>query len=451
MIKKSYRESISENYFILWIRSIILSFLNSMIRNTNMIEREHIGIFGKMNSGKSSIMNLLTQQQTSIVDPTPGTTADTKVSLHEIHSLGPVKLFDTAGLDEDSRLGDKKRVKVFSDLKECDLILLVVDLSTGDFSTEKEIIDQAREEDKQLLIVYNLFKDEHEQLIPEFENHVPLSRFYKKINLKAIDNSFRMPLIDLILENYESKNISLELLPFIEQDEFYVLNIPMDEETPSGRFLRPQQMCVEYITSNWAYPVSYRMDLKRARANDHAEKNRFLDFIDNMKKRPKAIITDSQAMDIMSLWTPPDIHLTTFSIMMINYISKGRLDEFVAGVKSLENIAPGSRILIAEACNHSRIQEDIGTVQIPSHIEKNYPGVVVEHNFGREFQENKELTKYDLIIHCGACMISPQKLSARIRDLQAVGVPYTNYGVFLSYIQGKAALGKVLEPWGLRI
>ena len=146
-------------------------------------------------------------------------------------------------------------------------------------------------------------------------------------------------------------------------------------------------------------------------------------FLNSFNKRPKAIITDSQAMDIMSKWTPHDIQLTTFSIMMINYVSKGRLSDFYEGIKALEDLEAGDRILIVEACNHSRIKEDIGLVQIPGFIEKKFPGVIVEHNFGREFQENPELEKYKLVIHCGGCMISSQKLLARIHDLVAVGVP----------------------------
>lgn len=416
-----------------------------------IVERDHIGIFGKMNSGKSTAMNLLTQQQTSIVDPTPGTTADTKIALQEIHGMGPVKLFDTAGLDESNVLGEKKRKKVMADLKECDLIILVIDPSTKAFETESEVISLSREFDKQLLIIYNLFNPVDEAKIEKIEKLVPLSRFYKKISIEAVSEGCRQGLLNFILENFESKNYKMELLPFIKRDEFYVLNIPMDVETPPGRYLRPQAMCEEYITRQWAYPVSYRMDLAKARSGDPDEKNRFDKFIADFKKRPLAIITDSQAMDIMSRWTPDDIELTTFSIMMINYASRGRLIEFVEGVKVLDNLKAGDKVLIAEACNHSRIHEDIGTVQIPNYLKTRFGGIVIEHNFGREFQENDRLAEYKLLIHCGGCMISSQKMLARMRDLRATGVPYTNYGIFLSYIQGKKALAKVLKPWNIEL
>jgi [FeFe] hydrogenase H-cluster maturation GTPase HydF len=413
------------------------------------VERDHIGIFGKMNSGKSSIMNLLTQQVTSIVDATPGTTTDSKIALQEIHGMGPVKLFDTAGLDEVSGLGLKKRAKVFADLKECDLVLLVIDPETERFATENEVLEKARELDKQILVIYNLFRPGAADRIAAVEEQIPLSRFHQKVRLVAVDAQCRPMLLSFLVENFVSKNVMMELFPFLERDEFYVLNIPMDAETPPGRYLRPQAMAEEYITRHWAWPVSYRMDLGRARAGDAGERKRFDDFLAGFGKRPKAIVTDSQAMDLMHVWTPDDILLTTFSIMMINYVSRGRLAAFVKGIEAVATFEAGDKVLIAEACNHSRIAEDIGTVQIPNFIKKHWPDVQIDHNFGREFQENEQLQFYKLVVHCGGCMITAQKLLARIRDLESIGVPYTNYGIFLSYMQGPEALRKVLLPWGI--
>ncbi len=417
---------------------------------SSFTERDHLGIFGKMNSGKSSVMNLLTQQETSIVDATPGTTADTKTTLAELHGLGPVKLFDTAGLDEQGNLGTKKQKKTYNDLKECDLILLVIDPASQNFATEKAVIDKARELDKQLLIIYNLFAAGDKNKIASAEKAIPLLRFYKKIILRANQTKYRAELIEFILKNYSPKNDQTELLPFIKKDEYYVLLIPMDNETPPGRYLRPQAMVEEYITRHWAYPVSFRLDLTAARSNDFStEKKRFVNFLNNFQKKPKMIITDSQAMDILNKWCPPGIDLTTFSIVMINYFSRGRLKLFAEGLTALEKIKPGEKVLIVEACNHSRIGEDIGTVQIPAYFAKKYPGVIIEHNFGREFQDNQNLSKYKLIIHCGGCMITPQKLQSRLRDLETAAVPITNYGLILSHFQGPAALKKVLKPWSL--
>jgi len=420
-----------------------------------LVEREHIGIFGKMNAGKSSLMNLITQQATSIVDATPGTTADTREALIELHGLGPVKLFDTAGADESSVLGAKKRAKVLNNLKECDLVILVLNPASRDFAPEAELLEEARANDKQIVVIYNLFDAADAALIAGVEQQLSLLRFYPRLSIDVSAESARPQVLDFILSHYDPKNVKLELMPFIAPDEFYILMIPMDDETPPGRYLRPQAMAEEYVTRNWAYPISYRPNLVKARSADKAvalaEQQRFERFLNSLSRRPKAVITDSQAMDVMKTWIPADLALTTFSIMMINYVSRGRLAQFAAGVRELESLKAGDKILIVEACNHSRIGEDIGTVQIPNYLKQRYPDLVIEHNFGREFQENDQLASYRLIVHCGGCMISPQKLSARIRDLEAVGVPYTNYGVFLSYIQGPAALARVLKPWGIEI
>ncbi len=415
-----------------------------------IVKRDNVGIFGRMNVGKSTIMNLITEQNTSIVDETPGTTADSKVALFEIHGIGPVRISDTAGADESGVLGEKKKQKVKSEIKECDLVLLVVNPENEGFGLESEILDEARELGKQAMVIYNLFSEKGSDSVKEMEASFPVLKMCRSIEINALDFPERARLIEFILNNYDRRKSAPELLPFIERDNFYVLIIPMDDETPQGRFLRPQAMVEEYITRKWAYPVSFRMDLGTARSeNPEPEIERFNRFLDSLSIRPKAIITDSQAMDIMGKWCPEDIMLTTFSIVMINHTSGGRLPEFVNGIKTLDKLQKGSRVLIVEACNHSRIGEDIGIVQIPRILNKIDPGISIEHNFGREFYENPDLEKYDLIIHCGGCMVSDQKMEARIRDLDSVGVPYTNYGVFLSYVNGPQALKKVLAPWGL--
>ncbi len=411
------------------------------------LDRDIIGLFGKMNSGKSSLMNLLSQQETSIVDATPGTTTDTKITLSEIHGLGPVKFIDTAGFNEAHDLGAKKREKSLAALKECDLILLVIDPSTSDYETERNIITEAQKFEKQLILIYNLFCEHDRSQLAKVEDLLgPLSNYHFVV-LNALDVNDRQKLLDTILTNYVPRNFSFDLLPFIEPHEFYILNIPMDDETPFGRLLRPQAMAEAYIIRKWAFPVAYRMNLAKARAGDPEEQKRWLDFIASFKKRPLGIITDSQAIDILKSWAPVDMKLTTFSVMMINYMSRGRLMEFVNGIKVLNKLRSGDRILIAEACNHSRIVEDIGTVQIPQILKKRYPEIIVEHSFGREFMGDLMLKKYKLIIHCGGCMISNQRMTVRLYEIAKLNVPITNYGIFLSFMQGEHTLDRVVAPW----
>lgn len=412
-----------------------------------MTEREIIGIFGAMNAGKSSLMNLITQQESSIVDPTPGTTADTRITMMELHGIGPVKLLDTAGFDESEILGEKKRKKVSAALNECDLVLLVIDPSAPDFQAAFRLLKESQAGEKQVMVIYNLFKPSDEDQIAVLEEKLPDLKLFPKIVISALNPEGRGELLSFLLKHYIPKNNPTELLPFIRPDEFYILNIPMDEETPPGRYLRPQAMAEEYITRHWGYPVSYRMNLSKARSNDADEKLRWEAFIGSFGRRPKVIITDSQAMDIMKEWTPSDIGLTTFSIMMINYMSRGRLADFAGSVHAIDAMEPGDAVLIAEACNHSRIREDIGTVQIPHLIQQRFPGVKVKHLFGREWMEPEELKSIKLVIHCGGCMITPQRMATRLRDLERYHIPITNYGIFLSYLQGKNVLEKVLQPW----
>jgi len=416
-------------------------------RHNKMTERDIIGIFGTMNAGKSSLMNLITQQESSIVDETPGTTADTRVTLMELHGIGPVKLMDTAGYDESDSLGEKKRKKVTAALKECDLVLLVIDPASPGLPTGKLLIEASLAEEKQILVVYNLFDESDESIIAWLEEELTELKQFPKIVISALQTEKRAEFLTFLLSNYIPKNNPTELLPFVQPNEFYILNIPMDEETPPGRYLRPQAMAEEYITRHWAYPVSYRMNLGQARSNDPVEKARWEGFLASFGQRPKVIITDSQAMDIMKSWTPENMGLTTFSIMMINYMSRGKLAGFADAVRVTDQLQPDDTILIAEACNHSRIKEDIGTVQIPNLILKKFPGVKVRHVFGREWPEPEEMAAVKLVIHCGGCMITPQRMAARLRDLEKYGIPITNYGVFLSYVQGKNVLEQVLEPW----
>jgi hypothetical protein len=232
-----------------------------------------------------------------------------------------------------------------------------------------------------------------------------------------------------------------------------VLHIPLDEESPSGRLLRPQEMAMEALL-RLGVPVGlYRVDLGLARCGNQAVAERqrrdFVAFLESFAAcgGVQLVITDSQAIDIMNAWVPATIPLTTFSIMMVNQTACGDLTVFVAGTRALDTLRAGDRVLIAEACNHDRIAEDIGTVQLPRKLQQAIPGLAFDHAFGREFPDAEQLRRYKLAIHCGACMIRPQKLAARVEQLLAAGIPVTNYGLALSWYEGKATLGRVLEPW----
>lgn len=439
-------------------------FKTFQAKDGRKMKRLNIGIFGRVNSGKSTLMNLLTQQETSIVDNTPGTTADVKVALMEIHGIGPVKLFDTAGTDETGVLGDKKKDKTYAALKRSDIVLLVVNennqaYKNDDYASEKEILSLAASRNKEVFIIYNKFKD-----LPCIRESVsekidPDNKF-TFMELELNDKSKYIDLVEFIKNNSKVTLTRTPLLPMLDSDKIVFLNIPIDEESPEGRFLRPQMMIEEYLVRRYIPTFAYRMDLGMARSKNpeesEEEKKRFDTFISHLNREGKLqlLITDSQAMDIISKWTKDAPYMvTTFSVVMINFLSAGNLKLFVDGVKAFKNLKKGDKVMIAEGCNHDRKAEDIGTKQIPNKIDQIFGkgNIQIDHYFGRVFAEYEKLKEYKLVIHCGGCMLDSQAISSRIHDLIESGISFTNYGVLLSYFQGEEALNRVVEPFGAGI
>lgn len=432
------------------------------------IERTLLGIFGRVNAGKSTCMNRLTQQETSLVHPQPGTTADIKSALMEIHAIGPVELLDTAGLDEESSLGEQKRRKTLAALEEVDLAVLVIDpvqaLLSGQVRVEASVASLARKRGRPLCVVLNRHRDDAARLAghavdPEQARRFALSALPDRAEVAVLEADLADPacageLATFLAAAAGRTREQTPLLPMVGREGAVVLHIPMDEETPSGRLLRPQEMAMESLL-RLGVPVGlYRVDLGLARCGVPAvveqQKRGFLDFLAALQGSGgvQLVITDSQAIDIMDPWVPREIPLTTFSIMMVHQTACGDMSVFVAGARALDRLQAGDRVLIAEACNHDRIAEDIGTVQLPRKLQAAVPGVQVEHAFGREFPEPEDLRRFALAIHCGGCMIRPQKLSARVQRLVEAGIPVTNYGLALAWYEGQATLGRVLEPWG---
>ena len=427
------------------------------------MKRINIGIFGRVNSGKSTLMNLLTQHETSIVDSTPGTTADVKVALMEIHGIGPVKIFDTAGTDETGVLGGKKRDKTFASLKRSDIGFLVINessvaYSSSDFSSELEILSLASSRNKEMFLIFNKFKD-RKDISSKIRESIDPDKIYNSLEIDLNDSSNYTDFIEFIKQHSKITVTRTPLLPDLDTDRIVFLNIPIDEESPEGRFLRPQMMIEEYLVRRYVPTFAYRMDIAVARSENPEEsaeeKKRFGTFISHLNREGKLqlLITDSQAMDIISKWTKDAPYMvTTFSIVMINFLSSGNLKLFIEGVKAFKNLKSGDKIMIAEGCNHDRKAEDIGMVQIPKKIDQIFGkgNIQVDHYFGRVFAEYDKLKQYKLVIHCGGCMLDSQAISSRIQDLIESGVSFTNYGVLLSYFQGEETLNRVIEPFGMK-
>ncbi len=435
------------------------------------VNRLAVGIFGRINAGKSTLMNLLTQQETSIIDSQPGTTADIKNAIMEIHSIGPVRILDTAGLDENSDLGGKKRKKALIALEEVDLVILVIDpiqaFVSMQLEVEELISSHVAKKGKKLAVVFNIHSDSKSRLLDTRATIQEATEFCRVIlpdrkNTMflscdlSVQNNYPT-LVKLISDAKPNDMAPVPLLPFLNPRSTVLMHIPLDEESPTGRLLRPQEMTMEFLLRMMAPIGVYRTDLTLARSASHllsnGEKEKFTNFLTALQQAShglQLVITDSQAIDVMSKWVPEDIPLTTFSIMMINQSAGGDMSLFLHGVKVMNTLSSSSRVLITEACNHDRVAEDIGTVQIPDKLQKRFPGITVNHAFGREFPDVAKLRTYDLVIHCGGCMISRQKLSARIDFLAEAEVPLTNYGFALSWFEGPAVLSRVLEPWKVK-
>jgi len=403
-------------------------------------------------------MNTITQQETSIVDKAAGTTADVKQALMEVHELGPIKLFDTAGMDERGTLGQKKLQKSRTTLKECDLAILVIDpINQLDLEIEQQVISLARSRNKHLLLIFNLFSEKisnPEEIQPLTEKIIKrLHCHTKHLTVDLMDKETAPQVIDFITKNAPFLNKPTYFLPHLTSKDIVFLNIPMDEETPSGRLLRPQALVQEKLIRRFVPTFAYRMDLKKARSADEGERGRFQRALKLLGSSLQLLITDSQAIDIIHNWTldknrAPLVNITTFSVIMAYLMSDGRLQEFVNGIEAFKQLKMGDKVLIAEACNHNRMAEDIGTVQIPKKIEQLFGKnmIYIDHAFGRDLS-SYTLSKYKLVIHCGGCMIDKQKIRARLDDLIAANVPVTNYGILLSYLRSPKALERVVQPF----
>ena len=345
-------------------------------------ERIHIGIFGKRNAGKSSLINAITGQNLAIVSDTKGTTTDPVYKAMEILPLGPVMIIDTPGIDDEGELGAQRVQKAVQVLNKTDIAILVIDSTLGPDKEDTALL--ARIKEKKLPVIAVFTKAE-----------------------AAAD-----------LTNYE-KN----------PGDTAVLVVPVDSAAPKGRLILPQQQVIRGLLDAGATAfVTQDKQLENCLAA--------------LKEKPKIIITDSQVFGFVAKTVPNDVLLTSFSILFARY--KGDLKEAVRGVNMLKHIIDGDRILISEGCTHHRQCDDIGTVKLPAWIRK-FTGAepAFEWTSGTAFAE--DLTKYKMIIHCGACMLNEKEMQHRISCAKNQGVPITNYGIAIAYING--ILRRTLQPF----
>ncbi len=373
--------------------------------------RLQIGVFGKTNVGKSSLLNRITNQEISIVSEIAGTTTDVVEKSMELLPVGPVTFLDTAGLDDKTQLAMQRIEKTMKIINRIDVAIIVCDFN-GVNDYEKELIEKFDELKIPYLIVVNK-SDVKKITLEGFENVL-----YTSVkNDENIVFEFKEALVKLLPEDFvNSPKIAGDLIP---PKSTVILVIPIDKEAPKGRIILPQvQTLRDLLDSDCLTYVVKESELKEA--------------LENLKTPPALVITDSQAFKQVSSIVPENIPLTSFSILFARL--KGDLDEFVKGAKAIENLKDGDLVLILESCTHHAIEDDIGRVKIPNLLRKKTGKNLVIHNYaGHDFPDIKD---YKLIIHCGACMTNRSEVLSRILLSDKAGVPITNYGIVISYCLG---------------
>lgn len=379
----------------------------SGLNSTPSGERIHIAFFGKRNAGKSSLVNAFAGQEISIVSETLGTTTDPVSKAMELLPLGPVKIIDTAGIDDEGVLGEKRILKTKNILNKTDIAVIV----TENPDSEKELISIIKDKDIPFIIARN--KSDLLKKIPEDEENI--------IYVSAISgygiNKLREAIANISLADANKKALVSDLISSLDT---VVLVVPIDKSAPKGRLILPQQQAIRDILDAGAISIVCRdTELKET--------------LNKLKNPPSLVITDSQVFSVVKNIVPDHIPLTSFSILMARY--KGELSLLSSSAKEIDNIRSGDKILIAEGCCHHRQCEDIGTVKLPAMIRK-HTGAEPEFHFvsGGDFPEN--LSEYKMIIHCGGCMLNSKEIKYRLRCAKDSGIPITNYGTLIAYLNG---------------
>ncbi|MHC1760867.1 MAG: [FeFe] hydrogenase H-cluster maturation GTPase HydF [Negativicutes bacterium] len=393
--------------------------------------RLHIALFGRRNAGKSSLINALTNQSLAIVSPVAGTTTDPVYKSMEILPIGPVVVIDTAGLDDVGELGQLRVAKSLEVLRKSDLVLLVVDAAIGIGEPEKALAEKCLAQQIPFILVFN--KTDLQEVPPE-----TLDAAKNELNAAAAVavsaherrgvGELKIAMVRHAPARWDTQTIVGDLL---QPGDIAVLVVPIDLAAPAGRLILPQVQMIRDILDHdaMAYTVKER-ELKECIASLH--------------RKPKIVITDSQVFLKADADTPPDVLLTSFSILFARY--KGDLETMVRGAKAIDHLKPGDKVLISESCTHHRVEDDIGTVKIPRWLRQHVGGeLIVDHSSGLTFPQN--LSEYKLVLHCGACMTNRREMLARIVQVQQAGVPIVNYGVAIAALMG--ILHRALSPFPL--
>lgn len=390
------------------------------MNQTPMSERVHIGFFGKRNAGKSSVLNAVTGQDLAVVSEVKGTTTDPVYKSMELLPLGPVVMMDTPGIDDEGELGKLRVKKSYQVLNKTDAAVLVIDGLSGASEEDAAMLKKIRKKQIPYTVVLNKQDLASEEIKEQTIQMLGIGR-EQLLSVSAADGTGINELKERIAQIAKPEELERRIIgDMISPSDFIVLVVPIDSAAPKGRLILPQQQTIRDILEADAVSVVIKEDRVR-------------ETIESLGKKPRLVITDSQAFEKVAADTPEDILLTSFSILFARY--KGNLEMAVKGVTALDKLENGDKILISEGCTHHRQCDDIGTVKIPRWI-REYTGKEIQFETTSGTQFPDELGEYKLIVHCGGCMLNEREMKYRLSCAEDQGVPITNYGILIAYIKG---------------
>ena len=414
------------------------------MEQTPKANRVHIGFFGRCNAGKSTLINMLTDQPVSLVSEVAGTTTDPVSKSMEILPLGPVVITDTAGIDDTSELGALRIEKSEEIIKKINLAVYVLRNDEAPTADDMMWLNTLKQNNVPIALFINeinAFDSESAHDNDSNGNDTNLNYVDTYPDLSAIatvvgstdftSNRDRLTLLDLLggLTPLDVEGEQSLLQGLVDPGDTIILVCPIDSAAPKGRLILPQVQTIREILDHKGLALVCQTE-------------ELPTMLNKLSQKPKLVITDSQAFEAVNALTPADIPLTSFSILMARF--KGKLQDLVTGVKALNNLKPGARVLISEGCTHRRQCDDIGTVKIPMWLKKKgHTDLQLEFTSGGAFP--KDVSGYDLIIHCGACMLTRREVLRRIDCAVVQGTPIVNYGVLIASLHG--ILERAISPF----
>ena len=384
------------------------------LNNTPTANRLHIALFGRRNSGKSSLINALTGQDTALVSDIPGTTTDPVSKAMELHGIGPCVIIDTPGFDDEGTLGEMRIERTLKAIERTDIALLLCE--ENNLQEEAAWMQQLKAKNIPVILILNKadIRKDISSLIEQELGEKPLLVSAKE---KQGMEDIRLAILEKLPQDFEQPSITGDL---VSENDLVLLVMPQDIQAPKGRLILPQVQTMRELLDKKCLVMS-------------CTTNKLPQTLQALVRPPKLIITDSQVFKTVYEQKPAESLLTSFSVLMAGY--KGDIRQFVEGASAIDRLTEHSRVLIAEACAHAPMTEDIGRVKIPRLLRKKIgEGLQIDMVSGSDFP--KDLSGYDLIIHCGACMFNRKHVMNRLESASSQQIPMTNYGITLAHLMG---------------